>query len=189
MRRMRERTDLSSAARPAFGRDRSEMSRMKNAVMPIADVEAVAEPQRMVAARRRQLAAPRIGFAAGLVLSLDPPASRSRRGGSDRQGRGSLRYCRYSLPLLARYRHSGRRNRSDARRGPPSSISRSASARSGGRRRRSRRPPPNSAGPFWPSFSWLTIMMPLATRTLCECQPSGMSIRASSRGLRGSATS
>ena len=32
------------------------------------------------------------------------------------------------------------------------------------------------------------MMSPL-TRTLCECQPSGMSMRASIRGLLGSATS
>src|SRR5260370_40141168 len=51
------------------------------------------------------------------------------------------------------------------------------------------KPPPNSKSPEGPCFSWLTTMMPLATRTLCECQPSGTSTRASVLGLRGSATS
>src|SRR5215831_16335394 len=50
-------------------------------------------------------------------------------------------------------------------------------------------PPPNSAGPLSPSRSWLTIMMPFATRTLWECQPCGRSMVASLRGWRGSATS
>src|SRR6516164_4473403 len=50
-------------------------------------------------------------------------------------------------------------------------------------------PPPNSADPLSPSRSWLTIMMPFATRTLWECQPCGRSMVASLRGWRGSATS
>src|SRR5262249_42310656 len=49
--------------------------------------------------------------------------------------------------------------------------------------------PPNSAGPLSPSRSWLTIMMPFATRTLWECQPCGRSMVASLRGWRGSAAS
>ena len=50
-------------------------------------------------------------------------------------------------------------------------------------------PPPTSVRLDLPNFSWLTIMMSPATRTLCECHPSGTSMRAMIFGLRGSATS
>src|SRR6516165_11214027 len=42
-------------------------------------------------------------------------------------------------------------------------------------------PPPNSAGPLSPSRSWLTIMMPFATRTLWECQPCGRELAGLAR--------
>src|SRR2546428_564569 len=43
------------------------------------------------------------------------------------------------------------------------------------------KPPPKSGVPC-PKRSWLTIITPFATRTLCECQPSGIGTVAS-RGL------
>src|SRR3954471_381391 len=50
------------------------------------------------------------------------------------------------------------------------------------------RPPPNSGEPC-PKRSWFTIMTSFATRTLCECQPSGIGTLASGFGCLGSATS
>src|SRR3982751_6009598 len=50
------------------------------------------------------------------------------------------------------------------------------------------RPPPKSALP-WPKRLWLTIITPVATRTLGDCQPSGIGTVASSSGRFGSRTS
>src|SRR3954470_4140690 len=50
------------------------------------------------------------------------------------------------------------------------------------------RPPPKSGEPC-PKRSWLTIITPFATRTLCECQPSGIGTLASGFGCFGSLTS
>ena len=80
----------------------------EQAVMPVADIEAVTQAQRMMAARRHPVA-PRIWFSAGLPLTGNPPSAGLDRIRQIDGGRGSSRCCRRSRRRSATYRHSGRR--------------------------------------------------------------------------------
>ena len=93
----------------------------EEAVVPVADIEAVAVADRMVAARRH-VVVPRDRARPRPATGRESTSARPPRDGPDRRDRGSSRCCRHSLRRSARCRRSGRRNRSGARRARPSSI-------------------------------------------------------------------